>query len=237
MDAAISWGGPDFRFINTSSAAIGIRAKYADQTMTVSIYGIPVLEEGMTYDLEATRIAELDPPEPTYVEDQTLQLDEEVVDDAGTMGSRWQVRLVVKKNGEIISQDVDHTTSYKGHAAVIKRNTSGVVIPAESEAVEGQSGSVTDSSAAAPSESSAAMEEGPGAEVSPVVNETTPAESIAPETTPAETAPMQNEPASPIENGPSEDGSGQLMPGGVSPSGSSQSTGAFEQIVAPKPEG
>lgn len=237
MDAAISWGGPDFRFINTSSAAIGIRAKYADQTMTVSIYGIPVLEEGMTYDLEATRIAELDPPEPTYVEDQTLQLDEEVVDDAGTMGSRWQVRLVVKKNGEIVSRDVDHTTSYKGHAAVIKRNTSGVVIPAESESVDPQAGSVAEPSEGVPTESTTPAENGPGAEVSPVVNETVASESTVSESAPVGTEPVPNEPMPPVEHPSTDPGTGSQMPVETAPASIGQPTDVFEQIVAPKPEG
>lgn len=247
MDATVSWGGPDFKFINTSSAAIGIRAKYADQTMTVSIYGIPVLEEGVTYDLESTKIAELEPPEPTYVEDQTLQLDEEVVDDAGTKGSRWQVKLVVKKNGEIISQDVDHTTNYKGHAPVIKRNTSGVVIPAES--VDPLTGSVVDPSAAMPSESipsqsvpsdTTAAEIGPGAEASPIMGETAAAEIGGAGTTPggaaaSETAPM--EPNHPAENQPSGTGMEEWMPGDVSPVGDGRPASISTQIVAPKPEG
>ncbi len=239
MDATVSWGGPDFKFINTSSAAIGVRAIYADQTMTVSIYGIPVLEEGVTYDLVSTKIAELDPPEPTYVEDQTLQLDEQVVDDEGTRGSRWQVKLVVKKNGEIVSQDVDHTTTYKGHAPVIRRNTSGVVIPAESESADPLTGSVTDPSATIPSQPEGPGEVGPGAvEVSPVVNETAASDSTAPETAPAENRPVQNEPVSPVDDSPSGSVSGeQQMPGGVSPAGTGQPTGNFEQLVAPKPEG
>ena len=136
MDATVSWGGPDFAFINNSSAAVGIRASYHDQTTTVSIYGIPVLEDGVTYSLDSVKIAELDPPAPTYEEDQTLQLDEEVVKKAGSNGSRWQVKLVIKKNGEVISSEVDHTSTYKGHAAVIQRNTSGVVIPKETDPSE-----------------------------------------------------------------------------------------------------
>ena len=137
QDATVSWGGPDFKFINSSNTAIGIRAHYADQTCTVSVYGIPVLEDGVTYSLESTKIADLDPPAPTYEEDQTLQPDQEVQKSAGTRGSRWETRLVIKKGDEVISRDVDHTTTYKGHAPVIKRNTSGVVIPAEGSTESG----------------------------------------------------------------------------------------------------
>ena len=133
MDATVSWGGPDFRFINTSKAAVGIKASYYNQTVTVSVYGIPVLEEGVTYSLESTKLGDLDPPAPTYEEDQTVPLDQEITVSAGSNGSRWETRLIIKKNGEVISREVDHTTSYKGHAAVIKRNTSGVVLTPEGE--------------------------------------------------------------------------------------------------------
>ena len=72
QDAAISWDIPDFRFINTSKAAIGIRANYSNRKMTVSFYGVPVLEDGITWSLESEKTDELPPPEPTYVEDPTL---------------------------------------------------------------------------------------------------------------------------------------------------------------------
>ena len=72
-DATVSWNGPDYKFVNNSSAAIGIRARYSDQTITVSIYGVPVLEEGVTYSLKSTKINDLDPPAPTYEEDPTLE--------------------------------------------------------------------------------------------------------------------------------------------------------------------
>lgn len=131
QDATVSWGGPEFKFVNNSDTAIGIRARYADQTCTVSVYGIPILEEGITYSLESAKVADLDPPAPVYEEDQTLEPGQEVQKSAGTRGSRWETRLVIKKGDEVVSRDVDHTTTYKGHAPVIRRNTSGVVIPPE----------------------------------------------------------------------------------------------------------
>ena len=132
QDATVSWGGPDFRFINNSKSAIGIKASYYNQTVTVSIYGIPVLEDGVTQYLESKKLSDIDPPAPTYEEDQTLQPDQEVTVSSGSKGSRWETRLIVKKNGEIISNEVDHTVTYKGHNPVIRRNTSGVVIGGES---------------------------------------------------------------------------------------------------------
>lgn len=131
-DATVSWNGPDYKFVNNSSAAIGIRARYLDQTITVSIYGVPVLEEGVTYSLKSTKINDLDPPAPTYEEDPTLEPGVEKQKSAGSKGSYWETRLIVKKGDEVVSQDVDHVVRYKGHAPVILRNSTGTVAPTES---------------------------------------------------------------------------------------------------------
>lgn len=193
MDATVSWGGPDFRFINTSSSAIGIKASYSNQTVTVSIYGVPVLEDGVTYSLEATKTETFDLPEPHYEEDQTLQPGQEVVKSKGTQGSRWQVKLVVKKDGQVISNEVDHTATYKGHNPVIRRNTSGVVIGGETESAVESTSQTTETTAAAETTEG---EVGPG-----VAPTTAPA---APATTAAETP--VSEPAASPDRQPADDG-------------------------------
>ena len=193
MDATVSWGGPDFRFINTSSSAIGIKASYSNQTVTVSIYGVPVLEDGVTYSLEATKTETFDLPEPHYEEDQTLQPGQEVVKSKGTQGSRWQVKLVVKKDGQVISNEVDHTATYKGHNPVIRRNTSGVVIGGETESAAESTSQTTETTAATETTEG---EVGPG-----VAPTTAPA---APATTAAETP--VSEPAASPDRQPADDG-------------------------------
>ena len=193
MDATVSWGGPDFRFINTSSSAIGIKASYSNQTVTISIYGVPVLEDGVTYSLEATKTETFDLPEPQYEEDQTLQSGQEVVKSKGTQGSRWQVKLVVKKDGQVISSEVDHTATYKGHNPVIRRNTSGVVIGGETESAAESTSQTTETTASAETTEG---EVGPG-----VAPTTAPA---APATTAAETP--VSEPAVNPDRQPADDG-------------------------------
>ena len=193
MDATVSWGGPDFRFINTSSSAIGIKASYSNQTVTVSIYGVPVLEDGVTYSLEATKTETFDLPEPHYEEDQTLQPGQEVVKSKGTQGSRWQVKLVVKKDGQVISNEVDHTATYKGHNPVIRRNTSGVVIGGETESAAESTSQTTETTAAAETTEG---EVGPGVAPAPAP--------AAPATTAAETP--VSEPAVSPDRQPADDG-------------------------------
>ena len=197
QDATVSWEQPDFKFINTSKAAIGIRASYADRKMTVSVYGIPVLDEGVTIDLESVQTETLDPPAPTYEEDQTLQLTEEKVKSAGSNGSRWVTYKITYKDGVEVSRETDHTTTYKGHAPVILRNTSGVVLTPEETTtgtetvVSTVDGMPEDYVPGTPLESTSAEtgEVGPG--VSTAVPQ--PSETAAATTAPA--APVQGDPA------------------------------------------
>ena len=86
--------------------------------MTVSIYGIPILEEGTKLDLVSEKVEELDPPAPAYEEDQTLEPGVEIQKSAGSKGSRWITYKVVYKDGKEISREQDHKTTYKGHAPV-----------------------------------------------------------------------------------------------------------------------
>ena len=127
-DATVSWDQPDFKFINNSSTAIGLRASYADQKVTVSVYGIPILEDGITWDLDSKKVEDLGTPNPTYEEDQTLQPGEEVIKSKGSAGSRWETYKAVYKNGKEISRELDHKTTYKGHTPVVRRNSTGVVL-------------------------------------------------------------------------------------------------------------
>ena len=127
-DATVSWDQPDFKFINNSSTAIGLRASYADQKVTVSVYGIPILEDGITWDLDSKKVEDLGTPNPTYEEDQTLQPGEEVIKSKGSAGSRWETYKVVYKNGKEISRELDQKTTYKGHTPVVRRNSTGVVL-------------------------------------------------------------------------------------------------------------
>ena len=133
-DAMVSYNGkdgPDMKFINSTKSAIYIKATFADRTLTMTIIGIPILEDGMTISLKSTKTKEYDPPEPEYQEDQTLQLDEEVVLQQPTNGSMWVTNIVTKKNGEVVSDVFFHNSTYKGHAAIIERNTSGIVVTKE----------------------------------------------------------------------------------------------------------
>ena len=171
-DAMVSYdgyAGPDLRFVNNSKTAVGIKAAYSKQTLTVSIYGTPILEDGVTVSMHSEKIKELDPPAPTYVEDPTLQPGTEVVAKAATPGSRWQTNLIKKKNGQVVSDVLLHNSTYTGKAATIRRNTSGTMAATET----------------APSDTSAAPSESAAETTAPAPSETTAGETTAGETTEA----------------------------------------------------
>ena len=171
-DAAVSYGGPDFKFVNNSDYPIAIKASFSDQKVTCSIYGIPVLDEGVKVRMESEKTAELDPPAPTYEEDQTLQPDEEKTVKNATPGSRWSTALVTYKDGKEIERIDFHNSVYRGKAAIIKRNTSGVVVttasPTQSETAAAASTEAAGEASAASTEAapgpSGPVEGGPSGE-------------------------------------------------------------------------
>lgn len=106
-DATVSWPGPDYKFVNNSDHAIGIRAWYADQTMNAQIYGIRILPEGVSWELVSEKAADLPVPEP--------QLITEGEESQGTAGSEWQAYKVIHKADGTTEKVKDHYTHYSGH--------------------------------------------------------------------------------------------------------------------------
>ncbi|MDO4266793.1 MAG: VanW family protein [Eubacteriales bacterium] len=117
-DATVSWGGPDYRFANVASKAgysnegsysIGIRAHYANREVTISIYGRPVLKDGYTFELSSKKVKDID------VVRKLIEPGSDRKPTRGTKGSQWVTNLVIKKNGETVSDELDHNTYYSGH--------------------------------------------------------------------------------------------------------------------------
>lgn len=189
-DAMVSFGGPDMKFMNNSSSAIAIRTSFADRKLKISIIGIPILEDGVTLSMTSKKTGELDAPAPVYEEDQTLQPDEEKVAKAETKGSRWVTNLVTKKNGTVVNEEFFHNSTYRGKSATIKRNTSGIVIPATDPSGSAIESSTENSQQAAQTTSSSdngtAENQGPGAQTT--AEETQPPQTQGPSSTTETTA-------------------------------------------------
>lgn len=135
-DAMVSYdgySGPDLRFANNTKTSIAIRAVFKDKKITISIIAIPILEKGMTISMRSEKVKEYDPPQPKYEEDQTLQLNQEVVVTPGVKGTTWKTYLITSKDGVVLKEVYFHSSNYKGKPGLVKRNTTGVVIPKETK--------------------------------------------------------------------------------------------------------
>lgn len=134
-DAMVSYdgyAGPDMKFVNNSQAPVVLRAKFSDQTLTISIVGLTILAEDEKVYMTSHKVSDYDAPEPTYVEDTTLTPGTEVTATQAKLGSRWVTNLVKTKAGAVVSDEFLHNSTYRGKPATIKRNTSGVQETVES---------------------------------------------------------------------------------------------------------
>lgn len=261
-DAMVSYdghSGPDMKFINNSKSAVGIKTSFSNQKLIVSVYGIPILEEGVTLSMVSTKTKELAPPEPVYEEDPTLEPGIEVEAKAATPGSRWVTNLVKKKDGVVIEDSVLHNSTYNGKPATIKRNTSGTV--ASTEGMEGAEGIGTDvegsvsaieTVAPAPDSTTEAAEDtntvpGPGQSTAETAGgqASGPADATqAPETEPVTEAVQPVVPQSPADvTSPAQEtaaGPGgntsqvtQVSPGGTTPTAETNASPAGAGLIAP----
>lgn len=156
-DAMVSYdgySGPDMKFVNNSKTAVGIKTGFSNQKLTISIYGNPILESGVTLSMRSEKVKELDPPMPNYEEDPTLEPGVEVVAKAPTYGSRWVTYLVKKTGGTVTEESFLHNSTYNGKPATIKRNTSGSVLTTEGQSETGENTSTQGSHENVPSPSS-----------------------------------------------------------------------------------
>ncbi len=133
-DAAVSYTSPDYVFTNNSSAQLGIKAHYADRVMHIELFGVPVLEEGVTQHLESEKTDETDPGS-ILVEDPSVTFGTQVVGKKPSPGSKWNTYLVKEKDGVEIDRVYLHRTTYRGHSGVIRVNTKTPSIDPETAAL------------------------------------------------------------------------------------------------------
>ena len=157
-DAAVSYGGPDFKFVNNSEYPLAIKASFSasDRKLTIALYGVPILKEGVKIRMSSEKTSEIDPPSAVYTEDGSLQPGQEVQTKAATPGSRWSTDLVTYENDKEVSREFFHNSSYRGKAAQIKRNSSATVATNATETTAAAESTTAETNAA--NESTAAHE-------------------------------------------------------------------------------
>lgn len=104
MDATVSWDGPDFSFTNNTGHPVLIRATADNSTMIVNLYSSP--SDGRTVETSVSERYALKEPEKRYIEDPTAPPKAVVPYTDGQAGFAVDVTRVVKRDGEVLSEDV-----------------------------------------------------------------------------------------------------------------------------------
>lgn len=150
-DAAIDYPNKDFKFRNTSTGPVAIVMTFDEsgKKLKATVYGIPVLEDGVELDLTSEVTETIPIPDATYQEDPTLAYGEEVVLTTGLEGKKVTTYLITKKNGKQVSKEVLHKSNYPKRTPVIAINSQALpetapAIPEEGGSTESEGGNVTD---------------------------------------------------------------------------------------------
>lgn len=112
-DAAVDWPRLDFVFKNNRETPVFIIADYADQKITVSVYG-QLLEPGVTIDLSSDLIRTITPSdEVLYVQDPTLPMGTSKAGRKKRTGYVVDTYKVYYKDGVETSRELLWRTTYQ----------------------------------------------------------------------------------------------------------------------------
>ena len=97
-----------------------------EKKLTASVYGIRILPEGVTLDLESELTETIPMPEPTYQEDPNLLYGEELTVSEGREGSKVKTYLLTLEDGKEVDRDLLHTSTYPAKAPVMAINSNAL---------------------------------------------------------------------------------------------------------------
>lgn len=121
-DAAVDWPRLDFVFKNNRETPVFIIAEYADQQVTVSVYG-ELLDAGVTIDLQSELIKTLVPSdEVLYVQDTSLPVGTSKAGRKKRTGYVVDTYKVYYQDGAEISRELLWRTTYKSSQKEILYN-------------------------------------------------------------------------------------------------------------------
>ena len=120
-DATVSWGYLDFKFKNTRTYPIKIVASAKNGVAKVSFYGI---KEETEYEVVIqSKVLSYIPYSVKYIEDDTLEKGEEVVEQAGYNGCTSEAYRILKLNGEVISKTLLSKDTYDPMQRIVRKGT------------------------------------------------------------------------------------------------------------------
>ncbi|MDP4177968.1 MAG: VanW family protein [Bacillota bacterium] len=121
MDATVDYGNIDFKFKNTLSFPIYIEGITNNRTITFNIYSNDSLAKN-TYDL-VNEIYAQQQPSVKYINDSSLPLGQQVVDQYSHIGYKVKVYRKKFENGVFVSQELVSDDNYLPADEIIKVGT------------------------------------------------------------------------------------------------------------------
>lgn len=122
-DATVVYGQTDFKFKNTRTYAVKIKASCSNGIATVSIYGIKE-ENEYTVSFSTKTISTI-PYTVKYVNDSTLASGTEKVKQSGTNGMITETYIIKSLNGKVVSRKLLSKDTYNAMQRIILRGTKG----------------------------------------------------------------------------------------------------------------
>lgn len=129
-DATVSWGGPDFKFRNDTSAWILVATAYTSSSVTISLYGT---DPGYTVEYETGPWTDIKPYTTKTIEDPELDEGIRVVEQGGVDGRTVVVTRRVYKDGRLVRED-EFVSRYNPKQEIVRVGTRPVASSEEETA-------------------------------------------------------------------------------------------------------
>ncbi|HOM03468.1 MAG TPA: VanW family protein [Acetivibrio sp.] len=128
-DAAVSYNESDFRFKNNTNWPIKIVSSVKNNSVYFTLYGTKE-EPSKTVEIKHVQVGSK--PSPVkYVDDPNLEEGQTVVIQSGYTGYTIDTYKIVKVNGNVVSDNKIHRSTYIPYETIIKRGTKKAAKSAE----------------------------------------------------------------------------------------------------------
>lgn len=122
-DATVVYGMTDFKFKNTRKYPVKIKASISGGVASIGIYGIKE-ENEYTFSFETRTISTI-PTSTRYIEDPTLPVGTEQVQQKGANGLKSETYITKMLNGKVISKKLLSRDTYDAMQKIIRKGTKG----------------------------------------------------------------------------------------------------------------
>ena len=120
-DATVVWGSQDFKFVNSRKYPIRLTATVSGGVATIQVWG---LKEEVEYDItiETKKTATI-PYTTQYINDSSLPVGTQKVEQNGSNGSKYEAYKVMKLNGEVVSRTLLSKDTYNAKKKIVRIGT------------------------------------------------------------------------------------------------------------------